>query len=63
MKFFLEIELGNDAMLTAEDIATALLRTKTAVEHSTVGAMKSQGPGKVYDRNGQPVGRWGIRGK
>lgn len=51
MKFKLEIEMGNAAMLTADDIEGALGRVQ-------LGDPKIGEQGKIRDLNGNPVGSW-----
>lgn len=61
MRFTLEIELGNDAMQTADDVAE-FLRDKLVrrVESSTFDS--PEGPYLVKDRNGNAVGKWEVTG-
>ncbi len=57
MKFVLEIELGNDAMRTGDDIAKALRHLSARL----IPYRKSDLPGasgRVGDVNGNTVGRW-----
>lgn len=56
MKFQLEIELGNDAMQTTEDVAEAL--EQVAKELSLIVS----GWGSIRDRNGNKVGTWKLVG-
>lgn len=64
MKFTLEIELGNDAMQTMENVADALVHTAGRLSME----LRSRFPvredsiesGKIYDLNANPVGRWEI---
>jgi hypothetical protein len=65
MKFTLTIELGNDAMQTAEDVGFAL--QARAVELINLGAasMATLSPGGDHSRiirdfNGNPVGKWEV---
>jgi hypothetical protein len=55
--FTLQIELGNDAMSTANDVANALyaLAGRMAGDDSSLS-----GAGSVRDDNGNTVGRWSI---
>lgn len=61
MKFKLEIELGNDAMLTGEDVARALRKVADVVESCTPYVVKAEGPGTIRDENGHKVGTWRYR--
>jgi hypothetical protein len=58
MKFTLEIELGNDAMSTDEDVARALHRLGSWFEENST--MFEQRTGWVMDANGNDVGRWRV---
>lgn len=49
--FELKIELGNDAMSTPADIATALRRAAYAIEYGGSS-------GVIHDDNGNSVGEW-----
>lgn len=55
MKFILEIELGNDAMQTPEDIAYAIDAINTWPLRFTPGQEEP-----VRDINGNTVGKWQI---
>jgi hypothetical protein len=62
-KFTVEIELGNAAMQTYSDVASALqeVATKLAVgfAHGGDRSLPSSGAeGKIYDANGNVVGKW-----
>jgi hypothetical protein len=59
MKFVLEIELGNDAMQTAEDVAEAIRAKLKGIEASTFDA--PEGPYNIRDRNGNTVGKWEVK--
>ena len=60
-KFSLTIAIGNDAMLTSNDIAEALNRTADKLWGDECSALTVAGEsGKVYDLNGQPVGEWKV---
>ena len=65
MKFKLEIELGNDAMQTGEDIAAALHHVAGAID--TIGDMRGADPydksGVIRDLNGNRVGQWKVVGR
>lgn len=51
--FKLEIELGNAAMKSPDDVARALRRIADRLEAGAEG-------GKVMDSNGNSVGKWGF---
>lgn len=53
MKFTLEIELGNDAMQTSDDVAEALAN----VTNSLLDGLTS---GAIRDANGNTVGKWNL---
>lgn len=57
-KFTLEIELGNDAMQTDEDVARALHRLGSWFQENST--MFEQRTGFVLDDNGNDVGRWQV---
>lgn len=60
MKFKLEIELGNAAMLTAENVAGALNRVSYELDTSeTPGGLS----GNIRDINGNTVGSWKFTGR
>lgn len=52
-KFNVEIEMGNDAMLTREDVASALGRVAEALR-------AGRGLGPILDENGNKVGTYGF---
>jgi hypothetical protein len=58
MEFMLKIELGNDAMQSAEDVAEGL-RTVADYLEST-GGWDHNDAGHVRDANGNTVGGWVI---
>jgi len=58
MKFSLEIELGNEAMQSAGDVAEALRESATRIG---IGQFSPDGEtGRIYDVNGNTVGRWQV---
>jgi hypothetical protein len=59
MKFTLEIELGNDAMQTAEDVSRVLFDLSDAIVDYDLSDSDS-GPGSVRDVNGNTVGHWDV---
>lgn len=52
-RFNVEIRLGNDAMQTNEDVATALVEITSQMQ-------QGKHYGSVFDANGNIVGNWGI---
>lgn len=58
MKFTLEIELGNEAMQTAEDVASKLRDIARRVDSCTFDSV--EGPYKILDTNGNTVGSWAV---
>ena len=55
MKFELEIELGNEAMLNAEDVAATLAQVAHELKFSRVSSGIN---GNIRDINGNTVGSW-----
>jgi len=62
VKFVLTIELGNDAMQTYGDIASALIRLgKDSCDNEPPELVASStNGGNVYDQNGNRVGKWKV---
>lgn len=56
MKFSIEITLGNDAMLTGDDVADALITVAGKVRDIAPFMMA----GRIFDANGNPVGEWSF---
>ena len=63
MKFNLEIEMGNDAMLTRQDVAQALvaLSKRLVDERFTPQDEDLTDEGSVLDTNGNSVGTWEFK--
>jgi hypothetical protein len=61
MKFYLTIDLGNDAMQTMSDIAVALRGVSFGIFHAYGGDMASNQRGRLSDINGNTVGHWEVR--
>ena len=62
-EMFLRIELGNDAMRTSTDVATALRKVAERLEEKGYledEEMNSLNRG-IMDLNGRTVGEWGFR--
>jgi hypothetical protein len=57
MRFNLDIEIGNDAMLTAEDVAMALEATAKRLRMYSVDEEVQM---NIRDANGQRVGFWEL---
>lgn len=61
MKFILEIELGNDAMVTGNDVAWALgeaaHRLKMGIDRDP---LKASNYCRIRDINGNIVGKWEV---
>lgn len=60
-KFVVEIELGNDAMKTGNDVADAITRIASTIRHLEgpdldPGARR----GSIMDPNGNKVGVWRV---
>ena len=61
MKFKLEIELGNDAMLTAWDVGNAVSSAmKRRIAGNTI--LIAGDRGRIADVNGNKVGSWVVEG-
>jgi hypothetical protein len=58
MKFSLEIDLGNEAMLTYADIAQATKRIFADFANRYEDA--TDDAGRIYDINGNKVGTWEV---
>jgi hypothetical protein len=64
MKFYVEIELLNDAMQTADDVAQALYATADRIVDITGSDPLDDHEGEfrnIRDRNGNTVGIWQIK--
>lgn len=59
MVFRLEIELGNDAMRTPNDVRLAVERSLQQQTVMLVGLLVGH-VGAVHDENGNTVGRWRV---
>lgn len=59
MKFKLEIEMGNDAMLTAWDVIKAVKRVMSRL---TISDFNVGSRGRIMDVNGNKVGSWVVVG-
>jgi hypothetical protein len=63
MRFQLEIELGNDAMQTAEDIQdalTKLVKSQRLTRYVGSDRLSKIDGGKIMDENGNTVGKWEV---
>jgi hypothetical protein len=62
MKFSLSIELGNDAMQSGFDVATALEAAAAYIHDlsENTGALEAQDGAAIFDTNGNRVGFWAI---
>lgn len=59
MKFKLDIELGNAAMLEGHDIAEALRKVASQIEHVQHDGLARR-TDAIHDLNGNTVGRWKV---
>lgn len=61
-KFVLELEIGNDAMITSGDIARALAKVGKAIvaEYGQKRSLRPVHSRTVRDDNGNTVGGWNI---
>ena len=62
MKFKLNIDLGNDAMLTCYDVRLALIAVCNKLQREHDGLPARGTEGIIQDANGQTVGRWVFKG-
>lgn len=60
MKFTLEIKLGDDAMQTYEDIASALHITLQGIKEQSFNDPQVGDLMKIGDRKGNTVGKWEV---
>lgn len=61
MRFVLTLELGNDAMQTASDIARALRETASKLVQGGYDNVANVGDaGPIRDDNGNRVGGWHV---
>ena len=56
-KFTLEIDLGNDEMMSADHLIDALTQLAERIGCGTFGKKS----GKIQDRNGNSVGKWDLK--
>lgn len=62
--FKLDIQLGNEAMTSGEDIARALRSVAEKLEDYGAISFGESGPvSRIMDLNGNTVGNWVIRGR
>ena len=59
MKIIIEIELGNDAMQSGNDVAVAVMETCTLSRIYT--PLYDKDRGAVFDENGNRVGTWEVK--
>jgi hypothetical protein len=57
MKFTLEIELGNDAMMTGADVIKSL---KNSLKDEEELPLDEGTAGMLWDENGNTVGKWSV---
>lgn len=60
MTFTHTIELGNDAMQTGYDLGHAINEVGARILHKRFHTAQTPEDGKVYDANGNTVGRWEV---
>ncbi len=58
MRLTIEVELGNDAMRTGEDVSRLLLGLSGRVRHR--GELDLGHGGRLMDINGNSVGTWEV---
>ena len=63
MRFEATIEMGNDAMLTGEDLAGALRRIAKRLADEYQGEATGPCRGAIMDLNGNRAGSWVIEGE
>ena len=59
--FTVELELGNEAMESANDIATALRAIADQVEQHNSQVLRPMHSRSVMDSNGNTIGSWNIQ--
>ncbi len=60
MKFTLEINLGNEAMLTGDDLAAAIINVARRNFLNNGDDVSCRDSGYVMNRNGNRVGEWKV---
>ena len=60
MRFTLEIELGNDAMQTGQDVAGALRKEAQRLAEFCKKDLRPGAEGLIRDVNGNTVGKWQV---
>lgn len=60
-KFTLTIELGNEAMQTGADIATALREVADKMDSAYGHHAIEADNGRIRDLNGNTVGKWWVK--
>ena len=61
MKFTLEIELGNAAMQSPDDVAESLRQVSDLLKHNERFGTTTD-TARIFDDNGNTVGEWAFRG-
>lgn len=60
MKLIIEVELGNDAMQSAEQTASAIMRSLLGQASTFLSPLNANEVGTVRDTNGNTVGKWEV---
>lgn len=64
MKLTISVEIGNDSMMTGDDLAAAVKRASKSIKNIFEGGEPVSGatisPNTIRDDNGNRVGWWGI---
>ena len=60
MKFRLEIELGNDAMQTLDDVIAALRASRNSLADGNEPLTTGDNDRVLRDENGNNIGKWEV---
>ena len=60
MKFRLEIELGNDAMQTLDDVIAALQASRNSLADGNEPLTTGDNDRVLRDENGNNIGKWEV---
>lgn len=60
-KLYIEVDLGNDAMQTASDVALSVTRSLHGQASSLFDPLNQHEVGTIRDGNGNTVGKWEVR--
>lgn len=60
MMLTIEIAIGNEATLHADDIAALLTKTAGRIASGQTSSLMGESDGKIMDTNGATVGTWRV---